>query len=313
MPVPPVASPVTVIEENKSYAVKLECPNCPFFIKNAVPKETCSWEELAPCSWREQSNALLDVEKAAAAISTLRVNGASVLPLGPMPLFVNAYQVADNLTQEALDSIVRAGMLDSDFKGDTDYSVTPALQYEHTLLKTKTPGEWYVQLDLTGMQYGMYPEPLHFDLDRRLVQILVKEQNIENEEGHSLSIEDIQIVERSQRAQPIKMKCGKLAMVKTSFDPNEWDRYGRLGSWSRFWNMVSVEIAQYWSDNIQHNALALPLALMFAFVVFFARIWFQRRQQDKTMDAEYALLDCDHDDLPPAYANIPIIKIEDYE
>lgn len=252
------------------------------------------------------------MDQVAVAIDTLRVNGVSVLPLGPMPLFVNAYQVADNLTQDALDSIIQAGMLDTEFKGDTEYSVTPALQYEHTLLKTQTPGEWYVQFDMTGMQYGVYPDPLHFDLDRRLVQILVKEQRT-GKEGGLLSIEDIQIIERSERAQPIKMKCGKLAMVKTSFDPNEWDKYGKLGSWSRSWNMVSANVHQYYFDNIQHNAFVLPLALMAAFVIFFARVWYQRRQQDKTMDAEYALLDCDHDELPPVYANIPVIKIEDYE
>jgi hypothetical protein len=59
MPAPPVASQVTVIEEKKSYVVKLECPNCPFYVKNAVPKQTCSWEKLAPCQWREQLNSLV--------------------------------------------------------------------------------------------------------------------------------------------------------------------------------------------------------------------------------------------------------------
>lgn len=60
MPVPAAASQVTVIEENKSYVVKLECPDCPFYVKNGVPKQTCSWEGLAPCQWREdQSNALV--------------------------------------------------------------------------------------------------------------------------------------------------------------------------------------------------------------------------------------------------------------
>ena len=49
MPVPAVASQVTVIEEKKSYVVKLECPDCPFYIKN----ESCSWEGLAPCQWRD--------------------------------------------------------------------------------------------------------------------------------------------------------------------------------------------------------------------------------------------------------------------
>lgn len=67
MPVPSVASPVTVIEEKKSYVVKLECPDCPFYVKNGSPKQSCSWEGLAPCQWREQLNAL--VRSAATSIA----------------------------------------------------------------------------------------------------------------------------------------------------------------------------------------------------------------------------------------------------
>lgn len=59
IPVPPVASQVTVVRQNTSYVVKLECPGCPFFVKNETPEKSCPWEKLAPCSWREQYNALV--------------------------------------------------------------------------------------------------------------------------------------------------------------------------------------------------------------------------------------------------------------
>ena len=58
----------------------------------------------------------------------------------------------------------------------------------------------------------------------------------------------------------------------------------------------------------------MPLALLCAFVVFFARAWYQRRQRDAGVDAEYALLEeTTSEDLPPAYADIPVIKVEVYD
>lgn len=253
-----------------------------------------------------------DLVDAASSFPTMRLNGARVLPLDPMPLYINAYQVADNLTQEAMDSIVRARMLDSDFAGETNYTDALPLQYEHTLLKTRNSGQWWIQFDITGFPYGKGGIPYKFDEDRRLVQILVKENKHVNEPGHSLSIEDIRIVERYQRVQPIRMKCGKLAMIKTSFDPNEWDKYGKLGSWSRVPHMMFGKVAEYWADH-QHNVPWLLLALLFAFAFFLARAWAVKRLQEKTMDAEYALLESSQDDLPPAYSDVPIIKIEEYD
>jgi hypothetical protein len=242
-------------------------------------------------------------------ISTIRLNGFSILPLDPMPLHINAFQTAANLTQETMDRIVESGLLDPEFAWQTKYHQFP-LRYEHTLLRTETPGQWWLQLDVTGLQHGESGEPLIFDeRDHRLVQILISTRANNTE----LSINDIDIVEKSQRAHPIKMKCGKLAMVQTTFNPEEWDKYGMLGSWSRVWYMISGKIGQYWEDHVAHNALLLPVALLLAFIVFFARIWFQKRQQAKTMDAEYALLELSQDNLPPAYSDIPIIKIEQYD
>ncbi|KAH6621733.1 hypothetical protein C7974DRAFT_397042 [Boeremia exigua] len=304
MPVPEVASEITVIAPNSSYVVKLECPDCPFLVKDGENDV-----------WLKRDNSLLlefDIRDDRSEISTMELNGGQVLPLATMPLFINAYQVAANISQEAMDSIVREGMLDPQVIEQTNYHQFP-LQYEHTLLKTKTPGQWWLQFDVTGLHYGRNGEVASFDEDRRIVQILVKEQKVESEEGHSLIIEDIHIVERYMRAQPLKMKCGKMAAVKTSFNPSEWDSYGKLGSWSRTWNMFSVRMGQYWLDNIQHNALLLPLVLLLAFIIFFVHVWYQRRQQDKDMDAEYALLESEQDDLPPAYSDIPVIKIEEYD
>lgn len=322
---PDYAPEVTVVEEYKSYVVKLECPGCPFLVKESFFKSSwqkqenslvCVAHERMFCTLRLTLSKLLkfDVEsRHPDVISTLRLNGSPVLPLGAMPLYINAYQTVANLSQETMDNMVRERLLDPDFGWQTKYHQFP-LQYEHVLLRTKTPGQWWLQFDVTGLQYGEDGEPLHFnDEDHKLVQILVKQVKSVEGANEELSIEDVQVVERSQRAQPIRMKCGKLAMVKTTFDPNEWDEYGKLGSWPRVWNMMFGRIGQYWEDHLQHNALLLPLALLLAVVVFFARVWHQRRQQEKTMDAEYALLESTQQDLPPAYADIPAIKIEEYD
>ncbi|XPS95481.1 hypothetical protein M3J09_004771 [Ascochyta lentis] len=308
-PAPDFASEVTVVEEKKSYIVKLDCPDCPFLVKKNVIKS----------SWQKQENSLLlkiDVKDALSQpsrIPTLHLNGFPVLPLGAMPLHIDATQVTANLTQEIMDNIVRERLLDPDFGWQTKYHKFP-LQYEHALLRTETPGQWWMQFDVTGLQYGEDGEPVHFDGEgRKIVQVLIKHVKSTDVSSEELSIEDIQVVEISQRVQPIRMKCGKLAMVKTSFDPNEWDEYGKLGSWPRVWNMVFGKIGQYWKDHFQHNALLMPLELLLAFVIFFARVWYVKRQQEKTMDAEYALLESAHDDLPPAYSGIPIIKIEEYD
>ncbi|UPX20028.1 uncharacterized protein EKO05_0010274 [Ascochyta rabiei] len=307
-PVPEFAPEITVVEEKNSYVVKLDCSDCPFLVKKSFVES----------SWQKQENSLLlkfDVKDALSQpspIPTLHINGFPVLPLGAMPLYINAHQVAANLTQETMNNMVRERLLDPDFGWQTKYHKFP-LQYEHVLLRTETPGQWWMQFDVTGLQYGADGEPVHFGENHKLVQILVKHVKSTEDSDEKLSIEDIQVVETAQRVQAIRMKCGKLAMVKTLFDPNEWDEYGKLGSWSREWNMVFGKIGQYWEDHIQHNALLMPVALLLAFFIFFVRVWYQKRQQEKTMDAEYALLESAHDDLPPAYSDIPIIKIEEYD
>ena len=83
----------------------------------------------------------------------MHLNGAAILPLGAMPLYISAFQVAGNTSQSALDSIIHSGMLDPDFAWQTSFHAF-GLRYEHALLKTKTPGQWYLQFDVQGLQHG---------------------------------------------------------------------------------------------------------------------------------------------------------------
>jgi hypothetical protein len=48
MPVPEVSSQITTVEANRSYVVKLECPDCPFLVKDG-----------REASWQERDNALV--------------------------------------------------------------------------------------------------------------------------------------------------------------------------------------------------------------------------------------------------------------
>ena len=48
-PVPDFAPEITVDEENKSYVVKLDCPDCPFLVKENPFKS----------SWQKQENSLV--------------------------------------------------------------------------------------------------------------------------------------------------------------------------------------------------------------------------------------------------------------
>lgn len=51
-PAPEFADDVTVVEENKSYVVKLACPGCPFLVRESFHKP----------SWQEQYNSLVSLK-----------------------------------------------------------------------------------------------------------------------------------------------------------------------------------------------------------------------------------------------------------
>lgn len=160
----------------------------------------------------------------------------------------------------------------------------------------------------------MKGEPIKLEgEDRKLVQILLREEK----ETRDLLIEDIQLVARKDRVQPYRMKCGRFAMVQTAFDPEEWDEYGRIGTYERLWN-IAIGKDGSWSDWYQDNVLRISLVLLAVMcIVVVRRHFYLKRQEQRSLreDAEVALLDPEYDELPPAYADIsiPEIKIEEYD
>jgi hypothetical protein len=241
----------------------------------------------------------------------LLLNGRSVLPLEQMPLDINAFQVPANISKDDLVG----------FRPGSTFTrgVQVPLQYEHAVLRTHGAGTWWVQFDVTGLPLdeindpsvvcGGSRQPMALDKEaQKLVQILVRQTKGTQE----MVIEQVQTVLREDRAQPLRMKCGNLAIAKTKYDPNEWDEYGKLGSWSRYQTMV----AGIWAD-LENSPLTLLLALVLAFGIVAIRRWRMqghRANASAQDDAETALLMAtEYGDALPAYANIPVIKIEEYD
>lgn len=280
------APEVAVVESNRSYMVKLDCVACPFAV----------WDSASEVSWQTppQDNALLLNFNIDTSGTALLLNGKRILPLDPMPLIVKAPQVAASQTLDG-------SSIDEGSKHDF------LLQYEHSLLRDKEPGKFWVQFDVTGWLLQQTSEPVPMDkAGQKLVQVLLhKEAN-----GTDLRIESMQVVERQDRKQPYRMKCGNLAVVKTTFDPAEWDEFGKFGTWSRILHVVLGTLGGFWYDNFQHNARVLLLALWLAITVFLVRRWRQARREEKEVLAED-----DAESAMPSYqySVIPVIKIEEYD
>ncbi|KAF2027324.1 hypothetical protein EK21DRAFT_72244 [Setomelanomma holmii] len=310
--IPHYAPDVTVVEENevfhhnKAYVVKMECLGCPFAVKKADFQ--VEWQE------PPQENALrlhFTVDTYHHEQSSLMLNGRRILPIETPPPYINAYQVPSNIST--------AEMSDP-FFGPRTTSVQMPLKYVHTVLRTQENGKMWVQFDVTGLPLHESNDPSAPYLDgdtiemdkegQKLVQILLRN------ETDNLTIEDVQVVARKDRAQPYRMKCGRLAMVQTTYDPTEWDEYGKVGTESRLWNLVASKISEVWEEYLQHDTVLIPVVFVLAFAIVMLRRWYVQRQQEKTPaqdDAEIALLTSEYEDAPPVYADTPVIKIEEYD
>jgi len=231
----------------------------------------------------------------------LLLNDQRIFPLDPMPLNINAKQVTTEVEQEETD----ADSEDASNPNKHSRIMFP-LQYEHTIFRADEPELWWLQFNVTGLPWGETAEPIK--LGQKIVQILVRKEHDENMEGgHILSIEEVLVVSAKGKMPPPRMKCGKLAMMQTTFDPREWDEYGRFGTLSRAWNAFVGRI------QVGKDALLLPLFALLAASLVMARRLFLQRQQEKPgtdSEAETALLGRD---APPPYADIPVIKIEEYD
>jgi hypothetical protein len=244
------------------------------------------------------------------AKTALLLNGQRIFPLDPMPLHINAVQIPTNITMGALEQQIQRGLRSSNPK-----RMTFPLQYEHTVFRARQGGFLWVQFNVTGLAFGETVEPVK--MQQKVVQILLREIPHRDEVDGELvyttkfSIKDIDIADAKMRVQPQKMECG--AIVQTMFDPNHWDEYGQLGTWSRTGYAVLAKLV----ERLASVVLLLPLALFLAICMVMARRMYQLRQQERLCreDAETALLgrDSNDDDAPPPYADIPVIKIEEYD
>ncbi|RMZ74693.1 arabinogalactan endo-beta-14-galactanase [Pyrenophora seminiperda CCB06] len=283
---------VIVVEENRTYAVKLECAGCPFV----------SWKQHHEAQWQHPppNNSLMMLFKLDESNSALLLDDHRIFPLDPMPLHIGAMQVPNDVGKDALDwQMVR------DFKSDTPGRMRFPLQYEHGVFRAEEPGSIWLQFNVTGLAFGEDTEP--FQLGHKVIQVLLRTEH--RDEEYKLSIGDVQVVEAKDMAHAPRMPCGKLAMVKTAFNPAEWDEYGKFGTWKRTWNLVISQLGDYWSDHLEDNMMLLPLLVLLAVGMLIANRLYQSRQQDdRDADTETTLLGrCA---LPP-YADIPVIKIEE--
>jgi hypothetical protein len=319
--IPLYAPEVTVVIPSKDYVVKLECPGCPFAVETNTG---VSWQHppqdnvlvrihLFMGLMRLTSPQLLEfaIDSYDPELDpTLLLNKHRILPLGPMPIDLKAFQVPANVTSYDITQL---------WLRPSGSGVYMPLQYEHTVMRTQNSDQLLIQFDVTGLPSQETDGTHYRTLDaapmmrlegdyRKLVQLLMREDDNTRE----MFIDDIQVVARKDRALPYRMKCGSLAMEQTAFDPTEWDQYGKIGTLMRLLKLVIGKLCDFWL----HSALVLPLSLLLilGLVMLQRQIW-QREQEKNSFDddAEDALLGSGYDDAPPAYADIPVIKIEEYE
>jgi hypothetical protein len=111
----------------------------------------------------------------------------------------------------------------------------------------------------------------------------------------------VQVVDRKDRAKPYLMPCGRLAMAQTAFNPLEWDDYGKIGTWSRFFNWLRSKTGDLFLDNL----LFLPIVAVVVPALILLRWMASKKLQEAAPlaedDAEAALLDGEHADDAPEY------------
>jgi hypothetical protein len=223
-----------------------------------------------------------------------------------MPLHIHAFQVNANFSEMHMRKAIDLQMMDESWNLGTKYGEFE-LQYEHTVVGTRDPGKSWVQFDITGIlyPYAIYSQDPkgYYELQaegQKLVQILLRE----TAEPHELFIEDMQVVDRKDRAKPYTMPCGRLAMAQTAFNPLEWDDYGKIGTWSRSFNLL-------WSktgDLFWNNLIFLPILVVVVPALILLRWMASRKLQEAALlaedDAEAALLAGEHADDAPEYESV---------
>jgi len=308
-PIPEPAPAVTSVKQGQSYIVKLECLGCPFRVRSRE-YERGSWQWPAPdnslvrtrySSQREPpANNLQLLNFTIDGSSTgLLLNGAPIAPYISLPRPIAAFQTPTNLSKEVMGKMVGHSVLDAPWKLGTKYAQFE-LHYVHTVQATQDPAEEMLQFDVMAIhERSRYPARARLDKEaQKMVQVVLRQDS--SDDSQALSIKDVQVIERKDRAPPLRMKCGKLAMIQTEFNPLEWDVYGQFNTWSRAWHVFLAKSANF----MLHAGPAILLVLATCFGVRYI-IWRVQKRADALVedDAEAALLASEYEDAPPEYVD----------
>jgi hypothetical protein len=225
----------------------------------------------------------------------LLLDGKSIAPLARLPLSIQAFQIHANFSRATMSKVTEMHMLDASWFLGTKPRFD--LQYEHSLVGTKEPGKTWVQFDVLGAHFTSCKKPRSYMLDKegqKMVQVLIS-QHLDNQQ---LYIEDIQVVERKDRVQPYRMKCGRLASTQTQYNPLEWDYYGQFGTLTRSWHLLLWKTGHFISRN---GLVLIVLAVIFGAVTLVRRRVARLQQRHVADGAEIALLVHAYEEGPPQY------------
>lgn len=179
------------------------------------------------------------------------------------------------------------------------------LHYEHTLLGTEQPGENWVQFDIKGFFIPSMDNPSGYMMPlkpQKIIELLISHQ-ISNDK-QTLVIKQIGVLDRNDIQQPIKMSCGKDAMIRTGFNPMQWDYYGKIGTTTRTIHRIMWGTVAFFKGP---GLLLILVSVVFG-IVNLVR-WRVRRNKEQVAaqvkeDAEAALLAPECDDSPPDYFDV---------
>ncbi|KAF2652397.1 hypothetical protein K491DRAFT_681406 [Lophiostoma macrostomum CBS 122681] len=299
---PKVAPEITTVEAGKSYVVKLDCVGCPFRVRQKYELVE-TWQEHP-----QDSSLLLNFTISEDPLGIfLDDKDISILPPRPPP--ITAFQIPGNTSQEIMSKMVDQNMMSHDaWNLGTKYG-TFELEYEHALLATPRYGEQYLQFDVTRIHMRSTHNPGSYSMDRdgqKMVQLLLV-QDMSNDKLE-LTIKDIQVIERQDRQDPIKMDCGKYAIITRKFNPLEWDYYGKFGTAERAWHQILWDTLKF----IDRNGLIIIIVSLVAGIYSLVR-WVMGRNKRQfaaqpTEDAEVGLLQADYTDAPPEYTDTLIAQ-----
>ncbi|KAF2020140.1 hypothetical protein BU24DRAFT_459748 [Aaosphaeria arxii CBS 175.79] len=276
---------------SQSYIVKLDCVGCPH-----GSERFGEWKD-------DPRDSSLLLNFTATSSDGMLLNGYPFLNIAAHPPGIEAVQVASDIPKAPFDMLLGKHIINerpANPRKGRKFS-RYALEYEHTILRADGSSEdELLQFDVTAIYRFNFPNPGTWSLNQegqKMVQIKLKPGF---QYGHDLFVaEDIQLIDRKDRAQPMKMKCGRLAMVKTDYNPTEWDAYGKLGTWSRTGNVVASQAYDFMKNNV-----VLIVAVFFAFAVVkaFRRRAARRAQEALALDDEEAATLIINVEAPPEYS-----------